>query len=255
MSRVFITGSTDGLGYAAAQALMKEGHEVVLHARSLERANTFADLARRSVGVVIGDLSSAVETRNVAEQVNVIGRMDAVIHNAGIYRAASRSATPEGHARTLAVNMLAPYILTGLIERPCRLVYLSSGMHRDGTPLLSDIDWVERRWDQTRAYCESKLYITALAFAVARLWPDVLSNAVDPGWVPTKMGGTGASDDLEMGHLTQTWLAVSNDSAATVSGGYWYHRKRQHPAPEVSDSLFQKQLATTLAQLTGVSLC
>src|SRR5215831_4196641 len=181
MSRVFITGSTDGLGYAAAQALMKEGHEVVLHARSLERANTFADLARRSVGVVIGDLSSAVETRNVAEQVNVIGRMDAVIHNAGIYRAASRSATPEGHARTLAVNILAHYILTGLIERPCRLVCLSSGMHGDASPLLHDIDWLERRWDQTQAYCESKLYVTAFALAVSRLWPDILSNAVDPG--------------------------------------------------------------------------
>jgi NAD(P)-dependent dehydrogenase (short-subunit alcohol dehydrogenase family) len=145
-------------------------------------------------------------------------------------------------------------MLTALIERPGRLVYLSSGMHRQGTPLLRDIDWVERRWDQTRAYCESKLYITALAFAVARLWPDVLSNAVDPGWVPTRMGGAGASDDLEMGHLTQTWLAVGSDSAATTSGGYWYHRKQQQPAPEVSDALLQEQLLTTLAKLTGVSL-
>ena len=127
-------------------------------------------------------------------------------------------------------------------------------MHRGGTPLLRDIDWVERRWDQTQAYCESKLYITALAFAVARLRRDVVSNAVDPGWVPTKMSGPGASDDLEMGYLTQTWLAVSNDPAATVSGGYWYHRKQQHPASEVSDSRFQEQLLTTLAELTGVWL-
>jgi NAD(P)-dependent dehydrogenase (short-subunit alcohol dehydrogenase family) len=180
--------------------------------------------------------------------------MDAVIHNAGVYRVPSRSATPEGHARTLAVNTLAPYILTALIERPSRLVYISSGMHRGGTPLLRDIDWIERRWDQTQAYCESKLYVTALTLAVARLWPDVLSNAVDPGWVPTKMGGAGASDDLEMGHLTQTWLAVSDDSPATVSGGYWYHRQQQHPASEVSDSRFQDQLVTKLAELTGVSL-
>jgi len=254
MSRVFITGSTDGLGYAAARTLIEEGHQVVLHARSRDRATAFKDLAPQSLGVAIGDLSSAVEARKVAEQVNRIGRMDAVIHNAGIYRVPSRSATPEGHARTLAVNTLAPYILTALIERPSRLVYLSSGMHRDGTPLLHDIDWVERRWNQTQAYCESKLYITALAFAVARLWPDVLSNAVDPGWVPTKMGGSGASDDLEMGHLTQTWLAISDDPAATVSGRYWYHRQQQHPAPEVSDSGFQEQLVTTLAELSGVSL-
>ena len=254
MSRVFITGSTDGLGYSAARTLIEEGHEVVLHARSRDRAPAIADLAPQSVGVVFGDLSSSVETRNLAEQVNAKGRMDAVIHNAGVYRVPSRSATPEGHARTLAVNTLAPYILTALIERPSRLVYISSGMHRGGTPLLRDIDWIERRWDQTQAYCESKLYVTALTLAVARLWPDVLSNAVDPGWVPTKMGGAGASDDLEMGHLTQTWLAVSDDSPATVSGGYWYHRQQQHPASEVSASRFQEQLVTALAELTGVSL-
>jgi len=204
MSRIFITGSTDGLGYAAARALIEEGHEVVLHARSRDRATAVVDLANKSLGVVIGDLSSSVETDQLAEQVNAIGRMDAIIHNAGIYRVASRSATAEGHAKTLAVNTLAPYMLTALIERPHRLVYLSSGMHRGGRPMLRDINWLERPWDQTQAYCESKLYITALAFAVARLRRDVVSNAVDPGWVPTKMSGPGASDDLEMGYLTQT---------------------------------------------------
>lgn len=118
MSRVFITGSTDGLGYAAARALINDGHEVVCHARSQDRAIDIADLARQSLGIVIGDLSSAVEPRKVAEQVNVMGNIDAVIQNAGIYRVPSRSATPEGHARTLAVNTIAPYMLTALIE--CR---------------------------------------------------------------------------------------------------------------------------------------
>lgn len=254
MSRVFITGSTDGLGYAAARALLEKGHEVVLHARSQDRATAIADLAPRSAGVVLGDLSSSAETHKLADQVNAIGRMDAVIHNAGVYRVSSRSATPEGHARTLTVNTLAPYMLTALIERPGRLVYLTSSMHRSGSPLLRDMDWVERRWDQTQAYCESKLYVTVFAFAVARLWPDVLSNAVDPGWVPTKMGGAGAPDDFDLGSLTQTWLAVSDDPAATVSGGYWHHRQRQPPAAEASDSRLQEQLVTTLAKLTGVSL-
>ncbi|WP_454621911.1 SDR family NAD(P)-dependent oxidoreductase [Bradyrhizobium cenepequi] len=253
MGRIFITGSTDGLGREAARTLMQEGHQVVLHARSRERASAFADLASRSAGVVIGDLSSAVETCRIADQVNGIGRMEAVIHNAGTYLT-SRGATPEGHARTLAVNTLAPYMLTALIERPDRLIYLSSSMHRDGDGSLDDIDWVDRRWDPSRAYSESKLYVTALAFAVARRWPDVLSNAVDPGWVPTKMGGSGAPDDLEMGHLTQTWLAVSDDPAATTSGGYWYHRQRQPPAAEVSDPRFQEQLTKILAELTGGSL-
>jgi NAD(P)-dependent dehydrogenase (short-subunit alcohol dehydrogenase family) len=254
MSRVFITGSTDGLGLAAARTLMAEGHEVVLHARSSKRASALADVAPRSAGVVIGDLSSAVETRAIAEQVNKIGRMNAVIHNAGIYIQSSRGATPEGHATVLAVNTLAPYMLTALIERPDRLIYLSSGMHRGGSGSLRDIDWVERRWDPSRAYSESKLYLTALAFSVARHWPGVLSNAVDPGWVPTKMGGASAPDDLTLGHLTQTWLAVGNDPAARVTGGYWHHRKQQKPAAEALDPDFQDRLTDKLAELTGISL-
>jgi NAD(P)-dependent dehydrogenase (short-subunit alcohol dehydrogenase family) len=254
MSRIFITGSADGLGRAAALTLVTEGHEVVLHARSSQRATALADLAPRSAGVVIGDLSSAVETRAIADQVNKIGPMDAVIHNAGIYLEPSRATTPEGHARTLAVNTLAPYMLTALIERPNRLIYLSSGMHRGAGGSLRDIDWAERRWEPSRAYSESKLYVAALALAVARHWPDVLSNAVDPGWVPTKMGGAGAPDDLEMGHLTQTWLAVSNDPAARASGAYWHHRKQQNPAAEAVDPGFQDQLMDKLAELTGISL-
>jgi NAD(P)-dependent dehydrogenase (short-subunit alcohol dehydrogenase family) len=252
MARIFITGSTDGLGLAAARTLMAEGHEVVLHARSAERVSALGELAARSAGVVVGDLSSAVETRAIAAQVKKIGYMDAVIHNAGIYLERSRGTTPEGHAKTLAVNTLAPYILTALIERPNRLVYLSSGMHRGANGSLRDIDWAERRWEASLAYSESKLYVAALALAVARHWPDVLSNAVDPGWVPTKMGGAGAPDDLEMGHLTQTWLAVSSDAAARSSGGYWHHRKQQKPAAEALDPAFQDRLISRLAELTGI---
>lgn len=234
--------------------LMHEGHKVVLHARSSQRASVLSDLTPRSAGVVIGDLSSAVETRAIAQQIQEIGRMDTVIHNAGVYLESSRGTTPENHAKTLAVNTLAPYMLTGLMERPARLIYLSSGMHRGGDASLRDIDWVERRWEPSRAYSESKLYVTALAFAVARHWPDVLSNAVDPGWVPTKMGGPGAPDDLTQGHLTQAWLAVSEDAAAKVSGGYWYHRKRNQPAAEALDPRFQDRLIARLADLTGVAL-
>ena len=254
MSRIFITGSTDGLGRAAARALMAEGHEVVLHARCANRAGAISELVPESAGLVIGDLGSALETRAIAGQVNGIGRMDAIIHNAGIYLEASRGSTPEGHAKVLAVNTLAPYMLTALIERPGRLIYLSSGMHRGGDASLHDIDWVQRPWDPSRAYSESKLFVTALAFLVARRWPTVLSNAVDPGWVPTKMGGPGAPDDLAMGHLTQTWLAVSDEAAAKVTAGYWHHRKRQKPAAEALDPGFQDRLGARLAELAGISL-
>jgi NAD(P)-dependent dehydrogenase (short-subunit alcohol dehydrogenase family) len=127
-------------------------------------------------------------------------------------------------------------------------------MHMTGSVSLRDIDWTERRWNGSQAYSESKLYVATLTAAVARHWPEVLSNSVNPGWVPTKMGGAGAPDDLEMGHLTQTWLAVSEDRATKLSGFYWHHRQQQKPARLVTDTDFQDQLMDKLADLTGVKL-
>jgi NAD(P)-dependent dehydrogenase (short-subunit alcohol dehydrogenase family) len=254
MAIVFVTGSTDGLGRSAAESLLDDGHQVVLHARSADRAASIAQLASRSTGTVIGDLGSAAETRSIADQVNAIGRMDAVIHNAGVYTERSRGSTPEGHAGTLAVNTLAPYLLTALIERPGRLVYLSSGLHRGGEGSLGDVDWTKRAWDPARAYAESKLHVAALAFALARRWPQVLSNAVDPGWARTKMGGPGAPVDLDTGQRTQTWLAVSDEPAALVSGRYWHHLRQEQPAGEATDPEFQDLLISKLGKLTGVAL-
>lgn len=254
MPRIFITGSTQGLGRAAAESLIRDGHQVVLHARSPERAGEVGDLAPRAAGIVTGDLASAAETRAVAEQVNAIGRMDAVIHNAGVYRVPERGATPEGHAVTLAVNTLAPFILTALIDRPRRLVYMSSGLHRGGEGSLADLDWRERRWDKAQAYAESKLHAVALAFAVARRWPDVLSNAVDPGWVRTRMGGASAPLDPDTGQRTQSWVAASDDPAARVSGAYWKNMRREQPAAEATDEAFQDALVARLEKLTGVKL-
>lgn len=255
MSRVFVTGSADGLGLAAATLLLSQGHEVVGHARNAERAADLRRAAPGIAGVAVGDLSGAAATRSVADQVNALGRLDAVIHNAGVgYRENRKVTTADGHASVLAVNVLAPYLLTALIERPARLVYLSSGMHRGGTPSADDLDWSRRRWNATQAYSDSKLYDTVLAFALARRWPDVLSNAVDPGWVPTKMGGRGAPDDLSLGVVTQAWLAVSDDPAATVSGGLFYHQRPREAHPAARSPQFQDELLTALADLTGVKL-
>jgi NAD(P)-dependent dehydrogenase (short-subunit alcohol dehydrogenase family) len=160
--------------------------------------------------------------------------MDAVIHNAGIYRAPSRGSTPEGHADILAVNTPAPFMLTALIERPDRLVYLSSGLHRGGEGSLRDLDWTERRWDPARAYPESKLQVVALTFFLARRWKEVLSNAVDPGWVRTRMGGASAPVDIHTGQRTQTWLAVGTEPSAKVTGRYWHQMKPQLPAAEAA---------------------
>jgi NAD(P)-dependent dehydrogenase (short-subunit alcohol dehydrogenase family) len=242
MARVFITGSADGLGRAAAQTLLDDGHEVVVHARNRDRLTVVRDFLDRGAAAVVGDLSDVEETRGVARDVNRLGRMDAVIHNAGVYTG----------RHVLPVNVVAPYLLTALIDRPRRLVYLSSGMHRSGRPNLTGVDWNGRR--ATGSYPDSKLFVTTLAAAIARLWPEVISNAVDPGWVPTKMGGRGAPDDLEQGHQTQDWLATSADPEALTSGGYWYHRQRQQPHRTVDDHAFQDRLLRTLAEETGTAL-
>ena len=253
MARIFITGSTDGLGLEAARLLLGEGHEVVLHARSRERAAQLGGVAGQAAGIAVGDLANAAETRGVAEQVNAIGPMDAVIHNAGIYTAPTRGSTPEGHAGTLAVNTLAPFILTALIERPARVVYMSSGLHRGGEGSLPDIDWTARPWDGAKAYAETKLQLAALAFALGRRWPGVASHAVDPGWVRTRMGGPSAPVGLEAGARTQSWLAVTDDPAAQASG-YWHAMRRQEPAAEAADMRFQDALLAKLEVLTGVAL-
>jgi NAD(P)-dependent dehydrogenase (short-subunit alcohol dehydrogenase family) len=255
VARVFITGSSDGLGLAAARLLASEGHEVVGHARNEQRASDLRKAAPRVARVITGDLSRAAETRAVAEQANALGRFDAVIHNAGVgYREPRKITTVDGHAHVLAINVLAPYLLTALMTPPDRLVYLSSGMSRGGTPSIEDLDWERRPWNGSQAYADSKLFDATLAAAVARRWPGVLSNAVEPGWVPTKMGGAGAPDDLAQGHVTQAWLAVSDDPGALVSGGYFYHRAPRDVQPAVRSDSFQSELLNELARLTGERL-
>jgi len=254
MPRIFITGSTEGLGRAAARFLLNQGHEVVLHARSSDRASALGDVLSDAARLVVGDLRSAAETRSIAEQVNAIGRMDAVVHNAGIYAERSHNPTSEGHASILAVNTLGPFILTALMERPGRLIYLSSGLHRGGEGSLRDLDWKQRPWNPAQAYAESKLHVVALAFALARRWPKVLSNAVDPGWVRTRMGGSSAPVDIDTGQRTQSWLAVSTEPAARVTGRYWHHMMQEQPAAEARDEAFQDKLIAGLQALTGITL-
>ena len=153
-----------------------------------------------------------------------------------------------------AINTLAPYVLTMLIERPKRLVYLSSGMHERANANLDDILWRKRPWDGSSAYAESKLHDVMLAFTVARLWPNVLSNAVTPGWVPTKMGGAGAPDDIAQAHLTQAWLATSDDAEAKTTGGYFYHLKRRSANPQAHDPALQGRLIEICREISGVEL-
>jgi NAD(P)-dependent dehydrogenase (short-subunit alcohol dehydrogenase family) len=255
MSRVLITGSTDGLGLLAARLLADDGHAVTLHARNESRADDARAALPAAEGVVVGDLTDLAGMRAVAEQAGAAGRFDAVIHNAAIgYQERRRTETADGLSAVFAVNVLAPYLLTAAVPRPDRLVYLSSGMHRGGDPDLADLQWRQRRWNGSQAYADSKLFDAVLAAAVARRWPRVLSNAVDPGWVATRMGGPGAPGDLSLGPVTQAWLAVSDDAAARVTGGYFFHQRPSVTHPAVHDEAVQEGLLAVCAELSGVPL-
>lgn len=241
MAKIFITGSADGLGQLAAKELIKLGHQVVLHARNAERGRDAIKKNPEAEAVLTGDLSNIEETKNLAHELNKLGAFDAVIHNAGVYQASAKD--------IFAVNTLAPYILTCLIQKPKRLIYLSSGMHLQGRSKLDDFKTNISRL----TYSDSKLHVVMLCMAVARKWTDVYSNAVDPGWVPTKMGGKGAPDDLQKGYETQVWLAVSNDDKAKVSGRYFFHQKERHHNPEANDVDLQERFLTLCKEITGVS--
>ena len=255
MARIFITGSADGLGQLAARRLVALGHDVVLHGRNRERGQQALGAVPGARTALEGDLASIEQTRDLAKQANEAGPFQAVIHNAGVYHpGAERHETVDGLDDTFAVNALAPYLLTALIEPPQRLIYLTSGLHQGGDPDLSDLQSRRRRWSGPQAYANSKLFDVVLAFAVARLWPYVLSNAVDPGWVPTKMGGPSAPGDLEQGAATQVWLAVSDDRDAKVSGRYFYHKRTRVAHPAASDVTVQNGFLAACEQLTGVRL-
>jgi NAD(P)-dependent dehydrogenase (short-subunit alcohol dehydrogenase family) len=241
MARVFITGSADGLGQLAANALIAQGHQVVLHARNKKRGQDALHTVRGAEGVVTADLSNIDETKALASKVNDLGKFDAVIHNAGVYNASGEE--------IFSVNTLAPYVLTCLIQRPTRLIYLSSGMHLQGRSKLKSFKTNISRI----TYSDSKLHVLMLCNAVARRWPQVYANAVDPGWVPTKMGGRGAPDDLQKGYETQVWLAVSNDDKAKVSGRYFHHQEESQHNPEADDVELQERFLDLCSEITGVS--
>jgi NAD(P)-dependent dehydrogenase (short-subunit alcohol dehydrogenase family) len=253
MSRIFITGAADGLGQMAARLLIAAGHSVVLHARNQKRADQALAAAPGAETAVAGDLSSIKENLKIADAVNRLGAFDAVIHNAAVgYQERSRIATVDGLPHVFAINTLAPYILTARIQKPKRLVYLSSGLHRSADASLKDLTWEKRPWNGSAAYSDSKFHDVLLAFAVARKWPDVLSNALEPGWVATKMGGPGAPDDLAEGPKTQVWLATSDDPEAKVTGQYFYHMKQRAVDAAARKVDVQERLIAECAKISGV---
>ncbi|WP_320726459.1 SDR family oxidoreductase [Enterobacter sp. 118C5] len=254
MSRIFISGSSTGLGLMAAELLVQQGHQVVLHARNVSRAEDAQRALPQAEAVVVGDLETIAGARETALRVNDLGHFDAVIHNAAVGYNEAHRVTRDGLPHVFAINTLSAYILTALIERPQRLVYLSSGMHHHVRANLDDILWRKRRWNGADAYAESKLHDAMLAFALARRWRNVRSNSLEPGWVPTKMGGPHAPDDMDQAHRTQSWLAASHDSAADVTGKYFYHMKRMAANQQALDAALQDRFIDICTEISGIAL-
>jgi NAD(P)-dependent dehydrogenase (short-subunit alcohol dehydrogenase family) len=227
MARILITGSSDGLGSIVAQKLISRGHSVVLHARNDKRAKDATSAAPGAEAVVTGDLSDIASTKSMAKQINDLGSFDCIVHNAGLYQGGFRK-TSDGIPALAAVNTLAPYMLTALVSRPKRLVFLSSEMHQSGSQDLSDPLYVkgESGFSDTSAYCASKLHNILFAKAFARRWPDVKSNALDPGWVATKMGGSGATGSADAAVETYVMLAEGEEEDAKKTGQYFRPGKR-----------------------------
>jgi NAD(P)-dependent dehydrogenase (short-subunit alcohol dehydrogenase family) len=255
MARIFITGSSEGLGLMAGQLLAEQGHTVVLHARNATRGADVRRALPMAHAVVEGDVSTIAAMRSVAEQANRLGRFEAVIHNVAVgYRQRQRGETDDGLPLLFAVNVMTPYVLTALMERSARLVYLSSGMHQHASANLDDLRWQTRGWDGSQAYAESKLHDVLLAFAIARRWPAVRSNALEPGWVATRMGGPNAPDDLDQAHRTQAWLAASDDAGAQVTGKYFFHLRQRPANPQARDEALQDRLLALCEAYSRVPL-
>lgn len=252
MTRVFITGSSDGIGLLTARNLIAQGHDVYLHARNPQRASQTKSAAPGAQAVLVSDISTLAGMRNLAESANAHAPFDTIIHNAGIGFQQPFSLTEDAVAKVFAVNSLAPYVLTALMKKPTsQILYMSSGLHTGGDSSLNDVTWTKKRWSGMQAYSDSKLHNVMLGFAMARLWPDVESNVVNPNWVRTKMGGAGAPGRVEAGGDTLTWLAGDTGSRHGT-GQYFEDRKVRQTHPDAVTAALQDKLLSMYEDISGV---
>jgi NAD(P)-dependent dehydrogenase (short-subunit alcohol dehydrogenase family) len=241
MASICITGSTDGIGLAAARQLSKDGHDVVVHARSEERGAPVAgELGAR---LVVGDLADLDQVRALA---GAIGRVDVLVHNAGVWPRPGTPDSAQGFEPAFAVNALAPHLLTTLLgDRVTgRLVFLGSGMVGSGRV---DPDRLGATRDGGQAYADSKAIDVALALAWARRRPDLLVGAVDPGWVKTKLASPGAPGNVESGGARVARAAADPDWPGGYTGGT---RAPRLPAA-LTDEALQDRLVAALDRLAA----
>lgn len=254
MAKILITGSADGIGQAAAKVLADNGHAVWLHARNNDRAASAHKAVPKAQGVLIGDISEVASMKAFAAKANETGPWDAVVHNAGLGLSTDGKKTAEGVAQIFSVNSMAPYVLTSLMEKPKRLLYVSSGLHMSGDDSLEDVGWTSgRSFVPMQAYNDTKLHNVLLANAVAKRWTDVQSCSLDPGWVKTKLGGGGAPGSTDPPAKMIASYAAGESVAGDKSGVYLNPGGVGKPHGAATKGEKQDKLMQIYAELSGVS--
>jgi NAD(P)-dependent dehydrogenase (short-subunit alcohol dehydrogenase family) len=249
MAVIGITGSTDGIGRATARLLLADGHRVLIHARSRERGEPVAKALAGDVALVVGDLARIDDVRRLADQAREDGPIVTWVHNAGVWvRGSTPRTSADGHETTFAVNVLAPHLLTHLLsdELQGRLLWLGSGLAGSARPQPAALG---RETDPRRAYAESKACDVALALAWNRRLPDVISVAVDPGWVKTKLASPGAPGDVSSSADTIAFCCTAPDLA---SAPYWKNRAPTPVPGPLRDPALQDAIFAACDRMVGV---
>jgi NAD(P)-dependent dehydrogenase (short-subunit alcohol dehydrogenase family) len=254
--RILITGSSDGLGLLTAKLLTSRSHTVYLHARNPSRARDALTACPSATHCLIGDLSTISGIKNFAAEANAHGPYDVVMHNAGLYLGPF-ARTEDGIPALVAVNTLAPYILTCLMNKPRRLIFVSSQLHQNGNTSLNDLTWQQRgeaEWGNGgQGYADSKLHNIMFGFAFARYY-GIPTASVDPGWVKTKMGGPSAMDDMDAAVETFALVCTGEGEVGKKDTGHWYQGRERGYREEANDVEIQEKLLKILEEVTGVKV-
>lgn len=248
MARVFITGSSDGIGLHAAKLLADNGHKVTLHARNEDRAASTKSAVPKAENIVVGDLRTVASIKKLAQDANAAGPFDTIIHNAGIgYGGTSSSEmTSDGISAVFAVNTLAPYIMTCMMDKPkSRMLYMSSDSHYGGDESLKNCT-------TSHSYGNSKLHDTMLSKAFARRWNDVQVVSMHPGWVRTKMGGSAPSSTDKPAKALLQWAAGEGSLAKLPSGSFFTSSGQDSPHPGADNVAKQEELLKICGDVSGV---
>lgn len=263
MARILITGASDGLGRALAETLSDAGHRLVIHGR---HAGRLAEVAERTgADAVRADLSSLGEVRGLAADVLArYDRIDVLVNNAGVGfgpPGAPRQLSPDGYELRLAVNYLAPYLLTQLLlpvllrSVPARVVNVASiGQHH------FDLDdpMLERGYDGTVAYRRAKLALIAHTFDLAAelRGSGVTVNCLHPATLmPTTMvreSGMGRVDPLDQG-LRATLRLVVDPALAGTTGRYFDGERESKALDQAYDPVFRERLHALTESLVADS--